>query len=248
MWERTEGWAAGLQLAGLARRGADAGSRSGYGVTIGTCSTISPPRSSRRSHRSSAICWSGRTAGATVGLAVRCRTAGDRFGQVLRDLDRADLFLVALDAEREWYRCHHLFRDVLLREAGDPTRDRTEMSCDGPRRGTSSTTRSTRRFVTCCGPTTRRPQRRCWIASDPWFWERGAACHLPAAGGPAAAFGGAAPARRQMAYAAAINGSRDRVTYWLDLADERIGLDTVIPWVLGERVAQRAAPCSRCAA
>ena len=36
--------------------------------------------------------------------------------EVLAALDRADLFLVALDAEHEWYRCHHLFRDVLLRE------------------------------------------------------------------------------------------------------------------------------------
>ena len=33
--------------------------------------------------------------------------------EVLAALDRADLFLVALDAEHEWYRCHHLFRDVL---------------------------------------------------------------------------------------------------------------------------------------
>ena len=36
--------------------------------------------------------------------------------EVLSALDRADLFLVALDAEHEWFRCHHLFRDVLLRE------------------------------------------------------------------------------------------------------------------------------------
>ena len=36
--------------------------------------------------------------------------------EVLAALDRADLFLVALDAEHEWYRCHRLFRDVLLRE------------------------------------------------------------------------------------------------------------------------------------
>jgi LuxR family transcriptional regulator, maltose regulon positive regulatory protein len=32
---------------------------------------------------------------------------------VLQTLDRGDLFLVALDDRRQWYRYHHLFADVL---------------------------------------------------------------------------------------------------------------------------------------
>lgn len=34
--------------------------------------------------------------------------------QVLLDLERRNLFLVALDDRRQWYRWHHLFRDLLL--------------------------------------------------------------------------------------------------------------------------------------
>jgi LuxR family transcriptional regulator, maltose regulon positive regulatory protein len=43
-------------------------------------------------------------------------------GTVLDDIDRADLFVVPLDPRRQWYRCHHLFRDVLRQElaASDP--------------------------------------------------------------------------------------------------------------------------------
>ena len=38
---------------------------------------------------------------------------GDGADGMLRTLDRANLFLVALDDKRQWYRYHHLFADVL---------------------------------------------------------------------------------------------------------------------------------------
>ena len=38
--------------------------------------------------------------------------------EVLAALDRADLFVVALDADHTWYGCHRLLREALLREAG----------------------------------------------------------------------------------------------------------------------------------
>ena len=45
----------------------------------------------------------------------------------LEDLDRRNLFLIPLDARREWYRYHHLFADVLrarlLREEPDRVPD-----------------------------------------------------------------------------------------------------------------------------
>jgi len=34
--------------------------------------------------------------------------------QILSDLERGDLFLVPLDGRRQWFRWHHLFRDLLL--------------------------------------------------------------------------------------------------------------------------------------
>ena len=48
---------------------------------------------------------------------------GERDGQtVLEDLERRNLFVVALDDRREWYRYHHLFADVLQKQlrAKDP--------------------------------------------------------------------------------------------------------------------------------
>jgi len=35
---------------------------------------------------------------------------------VLRDIERSNSFLIALDNRREWYRYHHLFRELLLNE------------------------------------------------------------------------------------------------------------------------------------
>ena len=35
---------------------------------------------------------------------------------MLRELERANLFVVALDPAHEWFRCHHLFRELLLRQ------------------------------------------------------------------------------------------------------------------------------------
>ncbi len=45
-----------------------------------------------------------------------CDHVLDRNGSdaVLAELDRAHLFVVPLDGRREWYRCHRLFREVLL--------------------------------------------------------------------------------------------------------------------------------------
>jgi LuxR family transcriptional regulator, maltose regulon positive regulatory protein len=46
----------------------------------------------------------------------------DRAGELLRELEASNLFLVPLDDRREWYRYHHLFADLLRAElkARDP--------------------------------------------------------------------------------------------------------------------------------
>jgi LuxR family maltose regulon positive regulatory protein len=43
---------------------------------------------------------------------------------LLEDLERRNLFIVALDDRREWYRFHHLFADVLQKLDKDPERTR----------------------------------------------------------------------------------------------------------------------------
>jgi LuxR family maltose regulon positive regulatory protein len=40
-------------------------------------------------------------------------TGNDDGSEMLVALERANLLIVALDDRREWYRCHHLFADVL---------------------------------------------------------------------------------------------------------------------------------------
>ncbi len=40
-------------------------------------------------------------------------TSQDSGGETLEMLDRANLFIIALDDDRRWYRYHHLFRDLL---------------------------------------------------------------------------------------------------------------------------------------
>ena len=45
--------------------------------------------------------------------AVRGQDGSKR---LLDEIERANLFLVPLDDRREWFRYHHVFRDVLRRE------------------------------------------------------------------------------------------------------------------------------------
>jgi LuxR family maltose regulon positive regulatory protein len=122
--ERTEGWAAGLQLAALtirhAERPAEAAARLDGGdrhildyLSLEVVDRLAPDHRDLLVRASVLERLSG----------PLCDAALDRTGSaaVLDALDRADLFVTALDPRREWYRCHRLFRDVLLRRlAADP--------------------------------------------------------------------------------------------------------------------------------
>ncbi len=116
---RTEGWAAALQLVGLSLKG----------------------RTDRREYIAS-FAGDDRQIVDYVGAEVLDRqtpelrqfllrtsildrlnaeladavTAGSGSGRLLGELERANLFLVPLDARREWYRYHHLFADLLRYE------------------------------------------------------------------------------------------------------------------------------------
>ena len=43
----------------------------------------------------------------------------DSSKRLLEEIEQANLFLVPLDGRREWFRYHHVFRDVLRRELED---------------------------------------------------------------------------------------------------------------------------------
>ena len=113
---RTEGWATGLQLAALAMRGrADAAVflqdfTGGHRYILGYLMddvVARQPEAVQRFLLHTAIL--DRLSGPLCDAVT-----GDMGSQVrLDELHRANLFTVALDEHGEWYRYHHLFRDVL---------------------------------------------------------------------------------------------------------------------------------------
>src|SRR5215472_11170718 len=114
--ERTEGWAAGVQLAALALRGhADpagfiatfAGSHR-YVLDYLTEEVLAgqPPQILRFLLETSVL---DRLCGPLCD-AVTGRTGSQA---LLEELDRANLFVVPLDEMRHWWRYHHLFADLL---------------------------------------------------------------------------------------------------------------------------------------
>ena len=117
--ERTEGWIAGLQLAALSLRdvsdhgdvvefiGAFAGSNR-FVIDYLVDEVLARQGAEVRD-------FLLRTAilDRLTGSLCDAVTGGSYGGQVLANLDRGNVFLVPLDAERSWYRYHHLFGDVL---------------------------------------------------------------------------------------------------------------------------------------
>jgi LuxR family maltose regulon positive regulatory protein len=113
---RTEGWVAGLQLAGLSLQGVEDSSRFVQEFT-GTNRFIldylvdevlaHQPEDIRQFLLDTSILHE------LTGPLADALT-GRRDGRaVLESLDRANLFVVALDAQRTWYRYHHLFVEAL---------------------------------------------------------------------------------------------------------------------------------------
>ena len=116
--ERTEGWAAGLQLAGLALRDrpdpaafvtAFAGGHRLVADYLTAEVLDRQPAPSRRFLL--ATCVLDRLCSPLCDALLA--PAAQDSQAVLEELERANLFLVPLDDERVWYRYHHLFADVL---------------------------------------------------------------------------------------------------------------------------------------
>ncbi len=116
--ERTEGWPAGLQLAALSVRGQDdrgaairafAGDDRHIGDYLREILAVQAEPLQRFLLRTSILerlCPS---------LCDAVCGDGDALAR-LEEIDRSNLFLVALDRRGEWYRYHHLFRDLLRHE------------------------------------------------------------------------------------------------------------------------------------
>jgi LuxR family maltose regulon positive regulatory protein len=117
--QRTEGWAAGLQLASLSLRDSDdvAAFVAAFDgrerlVTDYLVQEVLERQSPEIRQFLLATSILERMNGS---LSAAVSGAGD--GQaLLQHLERQNLFLVALDRQREWYRYHHLFGDLLRRQ------------------------------------------------------------------------------------------------------------------------------------
>ena len=114
--ERTEGWIAALQLAALSLKGRDDASsfiarfagNDRYIVDYLVEEVLQhQPEPVREFLLRSAVL------DRLTGPLCDAVTGGDDGRDMLMTLERANLFLVALDDQREWYRYHHLFADVL---------------------------------------------------------------------------------------------------------------------------------------
>jgi LuxR family transcriptional regulator, maltose regulon positive regulatory protein len=114
--ERTEGWAAGLYLAGLSLRGRQDpsafiasfhGDNRHVADYLGADVLARQPDTIRRFLLGTSILE--RLSGPLCDAVLE----GEGSAALLRELERSNLFLVPLDQRREWYRYHHLFAELL---------------------------------------------------------------------------------------------------------------------------------------
>lgn len=116
---RTEGWIAGLQLAALSLRGiavrADIVDFIGAftGSNRFVIDYLADEVLARQDARVRDFLLRTAILDRLTGSLCDAVTGGTGGATVLADLDRGNVFLVPLDAERSWYRYHHLFADVL---------------------------------------------------------------------------------------------------------------------------------------
>jgi LuxR family transcriptional regulator, maltose regulon positive regulatory protein len=117
--DRTEGWVAGLQLAGLSLRDRDdrsdfiasfAGDDRQIVDYLGFEVLDHQPEAVREFLLQTSIL--DRLSAPLCGAVTRSQDSA----AILEELERANLFVVALDSKREWYRYHHLFSDLLRHE------------------------------------------------------------------------------------------------------------------------------------
>jgi LuxR family maltose regulon positive regulatory protein len=119
LWRRTEGWVAGLNLAALSRRGASDHAAFVERLPVDERHLVDylwdevvlrQPRDVRqflmRTSVLERLC-------APLADAVAQRADG---AEMLLELERSNLFVIPLDGERRWFRYHHLFRGLLLRQ------------------------------------------------------------------------------------------------------------------------------------
>jgi len=117
--ERTEGWIAGLQLAALSLRGIpERGEIAGFieaftGSNRFVIDYLADEVLARQAAHTRDFLLDTAVLDRLTGPLCDAVTGRADGARMLEELERGNLFLVALDTERLWYRYHHLFADVL---------------------------------------------------------------------------------------------------------------------------------------
>jgi ATP/maltotriose-dependent transcriptional regulator MalT len=128
---RTEGWAAGLQMAALSLRGrvrmqgADATAMDVVAFGGGHHYIIDYLAAEVMRQQPEEVCaFLRQTAILDRFNASLCDAVTGRSDSqaMLAHLEKANLFLIPLDDQRQWYRYHHLFADFLRTELAEPER------------------------------------------------------------------------------------------------------------------------------
>jgi LuxR family maltose regulon positive regulatory protein len=227
LWRRTEGWAAGLQLAALSIRGSvrpDAGIARLRGDDRHILDYFSTEVLDRMEAEQRDLLVRGSVLERLNGSL--CDSVLERTGSahVLQQLESANLFVAALDPGRRWFRCHGLLRDVLRRE----------LEVAHPDAGPGLLGRAAAWYA---GEGQMDEAVRCLItagdvvgamdllrSSEAWFFERGAAATYLQLGEDAVSAGAPPDAGVfvMLAYAAVLTGRFDRVRHWCDLAEPAV--------------------------
>lgn len=117
--ERTEGWSAGLYLAALSIRARGARAAGASTLAGGDRLVVDYLQSELLAHVSrDELLFLTRTSVLERMSGPLCDAVLESSGSaaILESLQRSNLFLVALDRDRQWYRYHHLFRELLRAE------------------------------------------------------------------------------------------------------------------------------------
>ena len=117
--ERTEGWAAGLQLVGLSLRGREDRERyiaSFAGDDRQIVDYLVAEVLDRQSPEVREFLLRTSIVRRLTGPLCDALVDGTNSARRLVELERANLFLVSLDERRQWYRYHQLFGDLLRYE------------------------------------------------------------------------------------------------------------------------------------
>jgi LuxR family transcriptional regulator, maltose regulon positive regulatory protein len=120
--ERTEGWAAGLVLAGMSLRGREDAQgfiASFRGDNRNVADFLSTEVLARQPEPIRAFMLRTSVLERLSGSLCDAVLATQGSAELLADLERSNLFLVPLDDRREWYRYHHLFTELLRVELAD---------------------------------------------------------------------------------------------------------------------------------